>query len=287
MSNKGNKYKVGLLAISSLILTIVILVSLGIMSTFQESYSFMTVISTSVQGLEKGAKVKFKGVTIGKVDQILISRDGGNILIYMEMDPKAVAAKNYKLEETGKDLDKQEQFKRFMETRIKNGARCQLRYGGITGNLYIEIGIYDTGKFLKKDYQLPKDHPPYIPSIPPVLIGNIMGTLQEALEHIANIDVNKIVKDIEKTMLNVNKTLTEINKGIKDAQISKLSESMNGFLNSSETAMDEILELRKTIDVTLQNANDIMAAAKTLIQYIEEHPASLINGRQDDPVMTP
>ena len=287
MSNKGNKYKVGLLAISSVILLIIILISLGILSTFQTKYEFMTVIPTSVQGLEKGAKVKFKGVTIGKVDRIQIARDGGNIIIYMEMDPKAVANKMYKLEATGANLKKDQQFKNFLQDRIENGARCQLRYGGITGNLYIEIGIYDPEKYPVIEYPLPKDHPPYLPSVPPVLIENIMGTLNEALEHIAKIDINKIVEDIELTMKNVNKTLNEINKGIKDAEIAKLSKSMNGFLNASEDTMNEVLELRKTIDITLQNANDVMAATKTLVQYLEEHPASLINGRKDKPVIKP
>ena len=95
------------------------------------------------------------------------------------------------------------------------------------------------------------------------------------------------MKDIEETMVNVNKTLNEINQGIKDAQISKLSDSMNGFLNTSEATMDELLELRKTIDISLQNANDTMEAAKALMQYINEHPASLINGRNDKPVVKP
>jgi paraquat-inducible protein B len=287
MSNKGNKYKVGLLTIVSLILLIVILISLGILSTFKTKYRFMTIISTSVQGLERGAKVKFKGVTIGKVESIQISRDGGNIFIFMEMNPQAVADKMFKLERTGHSLSKQEQFKNFLEDRIKNGARCQLRYGGITGNLYIEIGVYDPKKYPIIEYPLPENHPPYLPAIPPVLIGNIMKTLQDALEHIAAIDINKIVQDIEVTMVNVNKTLNDINQGIKDAQISKLSDSLNGFLNTSEDTMGEILELRKSIDVALQNANDVMNSAQSLIQYLEEHPASLIHGRQDESVIEP
>jgi len=287
MSNKGNKYKVGLLAIVSLVLLVVILVSLGILSTFKPKYRFMTIISTSVQGLERGAKVKFKGVTIGKVESIQISRDGGNILIYMEMNPEAIADKVFKLEKAAPTLNRQKQFEKFLEDRIKNGARCQLRYGGITGNLYIEIGVYDPKKYPVVEYSLPENHPPYLPAIPPVLIGNIMKTLQDALEHIAAIDINKIVKDIEITMDNVNKTLNDINKGIKDAQISKLSDSMNGFLNTSEEAMDEILELRKSIDIALQKASDVMNSAKNLIQYLEEHPASLIHGRDDKPVVEP
>ena len=55
MSNKGNKYKVGVFTIVSIVLFVVAMIALGIMSNFKEKYRFMTVVTSSVQGLEKGA----------------------------------------------------------------------------------------------------------------------------------------------------------------------------------------------------------------------------------------
>lgn len=287
MSNKGNKYKVGLLAIVSAILLIIVLFSLGILSSFKAKYRFMTIVTTSVQGLEKGAPVKFKGVTIGKVDDIQIAVDGGFILIYMEMNPQAIAEQISTAKDTDEGKDPDEKFEIFLKDRVKQGARCQLRYGGITGNLYVEIGLYDPKKFPLVEHTLPEGHPPYLPSVPPVLIENIMGNLQEALEQIADVDINKMVKNIDDTINNVNVTLNEINKGIKDAKISALSDSMRGFLKTSEKTMMEVSQLRKSIETSLQNADDIMSSAKNLIEYLEEHPSSIIHGRSDKPVVEP
>ena len=288
MSNKGNKYKVGLLTIISVILLLVVLVSLGILSTFKTHYKFITIVHSSVQGLEKGAKVKYKGVMIGKVTDIKINADGGDIIIYMEMDPKAIESQISKAAKEKKfGDDKQELFKKFLTAKVEKGLRCQLRYGGITGDLYIEIGIYDPEKYPLKDYKFPNENYAYLPSVPPVLIENIMGTFQEALEKIASIDVNKIVADIDRTINNANNTLNEIDKGIKDAKIAKLSDSMKDFLDTSRQTMKEVSELRKSVDVSLQNANDLMGSAKNLIEYFEEHPSAVIYGRQDKPVMTP
>ena len=290
-----------MLAIVSVILLIIVLGVLGILNSFKEKFRFMTVVPTSVQGLEKGAAVKFKGVAIGKVDDIQIAADGGNVLIYMEMNAQAVAER---ISQTKKimdgdgdgDIDEdgdvdgdddEDAFEAFLETRIEHGARCQLRYGGITGNLYIEIGLYDPEKFPIVKYPLPEDHPPYVPSVPPVLIENIMETLQDALEQIADIEINKMMKNFDETIDNVNKTLSEIDKGIKDAKIGELSKSMRDFLATSEKTMNEVGQLRKSIEISLQNANDVMGSAKNLIEYLEEHPSSIIHGRKDSPVVEP
>jgi ABC-type transporter Mla subunit MlaD len=285
MSNQGNKYMVGMLTVVSLGLLILILVSFGILNSFKKKYRFMTAVKTSVQGLEKGAKVKFKGVTIGTVKKIQVSLDGDIVLIYMEMNPQSVAKHISSDSGTWGIEDDQEKFNRFIADKIKEGARCQLRYGGITGNLYIEIGMYDPEKYPVKNYNLPEGHPPYIPSVPPVLIENIMGTLHEALQHIAQIDINKIVQDIDDTIKKVNVTLDEINRGIKDAQIGKISNSMNDFLVTSNNTVKEIAQLRKNVEESLLKANALMTSAQNLVEYLEAHPSSIIHGRQDEPVI--
>lgn len=203
------------------------------------------------------------------------------------MNPQAVAEHISNRNSESITEDKETKFREFIKHIIDKGARCQLKYAGITGQLYIGIGMYDPEKFKVKDFKLPENHPPYLPAVPPVLIENIMGTFQEALEHVAEIDINKMVKDIENTMHNVNITLNEINKGIKDAQIDKISHSMNDFLITSKDTVKEIAELRRNVENTLENADDLMNTTENLIEYLKEHPESLIYGRQDQPVIEP
>ena len=83
MSNIGNKYKVGVFAIVAFAILILGLISLGTFKYFRTTYSFMTAVSTSVQGLEKGAKVKIKGVTIGSVDKIQLGPEMKVTYIYI------------------------------------------------------------------------------------------------------------------------------------------------------------------------------------------------------------
>lgn len=65
MSNVGNKYKVGVLVIIAFTLLLLSLLSLGVVKYFRKTFEFYTIVESSVQGLEKGAKVKIKGVPVG------------------------------------------------------------------------------------------------------------------------------------------------------------------------------------------------------------------------------
>ncbi|HPN85127.1 MAG TPA: MlaD family protein, partial [Victivallales bacterium] len=65
---------------------VISLISLGMLKYFRESYEFFTIVESSVQGLEKGAKVKLKGVTIGQVSKIQLASDR-SVHIYMSFDP--------------------------------------------------------------------------------------------------------------------------------------------------------------------------------------------------------
>ncbi|NOY75497.1 MAG: MCE family protein [Kiritimatiellaeota bacterium] len=284
MSNKGNKYKVGVFAISSITLFVFAMVALGIMSNFKEKFPFITVVTSSVQGLEKGAIVKLKGVPIGKVSDMKIVAKNTQVLIVMEMDSNAVTSVlREKLKATG---DSQEAFREYLKESVAKGMRCQLRYGGITGNLYLELALYDPEKFPpNKDIVLPEEHDPYIPSIQPVLIENIMGKMQEALEKIAAIDVNKIVENVHKTLAKIDATLDTINKQLKKADLPATSRSARAFLDDTKGSIAQVSLMRKSLEASLERASDLMASAKNLLDSLEKNPDSLIYGKSGNPVI--
>ena len=63
---EANKYKLGIFVLTGIGLLIAGLFLLGLAETFKPKINFITYFDESVQGLEVGAAVKFRGVTIGK-----------------------------------------------------------------------------------------------------------------------------------------------------------------------------------------------------------------------------
>jgi len=234
--------------------------------------------------LEKGAIVKLKGVPIGKVSDMKIVAKNTQVLIVMEMDSSAITSDlRGKMSATG---DNQEAFRKYVESSAEKGMRCQLRYGGITGNLYVELALYDPKKYPpKKEIELPDDHYPYIPSIQPVLLENIMGKMQEALEKIAAIDVNKIVENVHATLAKIDMTLDTINKQLKEADLPATSKSARNFLNESKNSIAQVTLMRRQLEISLQRANALMDSAKNLLDYLERRPDSLIYGKSGKPVI--
>src|SRR5258705_6584944 len=75
MAARPHYFKIGLFVIASVFIAAGALVALGAGSIFKEKILFETYLNESVQGLEIGAPVKYRGVQIGNVDGISFAED--------------------------------------------------------------------------------------------------------------------------------------------------------------------------------------------------------------------
>lgn len=291
MSNKGNKYKVGILVFVTFIALIISLLSLGITKYFRKTYEFMTVVDSSVQGLEKGAKVKFKGVTVGQVKKIeIVTGEGSNsIYIIMEFDPKAFAQSSAPTEKNNYDYFEEDelQFRQNLSKNIIKGLRCQLQYLGITGSQYVEISYHNPKKYPVKDVKLYPSHPPYIPSIESVSVTNILSEAQDVVTKIAKIDFEKISKQIEQFLTAANrlvedKDMMETMKNLKDISLNlkTLTDRLNKTLNEKK-----MTEFSEKFNQTIKNINSMVLSTRSLVEYLEKNPESLLRGKPERPVV--
>ena len=70
MSQKANYFKLGLFVIGALIAGIVVLLVIGSGRWFERKSTIETYFNESVQGLDIGSKLKYRGVVIGEVTKI-------------------------------------------------------------------------------------------------------------------------------------------------------------------------------------------------------------------------
>ncbi|HQU09329.1 MAG TPA: MlaD family protein, partial [Opitutales bacterium] len=73
MSKKANPSIIGLFVLGAIVLGVVAILFFGSTNIFTPKEDFVIYFEESVNGLEIGAPVKFKGVPIGEVTGILIS----------------------------------------------------------------------------------------------------------------------------------------------------------------------------------------------------------------------
>ncbi len=116
MATETHKFQVGIFVIASSIIAVAGLIWLGASRYFEKTEPFVTYFNESVQGLDVGAAVKFRGVTAGRVAAIGIAPDNELIEVRMEIDPEVAQA-----------------------IRRDPTVRATLELSGITGLRYVEI----------------------------------------------------------------------------------------------------------------------------------------------------
>ena len=75
MSQRMNYYKIGLFVISSIVIISIFIIVLGAGNLFQKNLFLETYFDESIQGLDVGSIVKFRGVKIGTVKEITFVQD--------------------------------------------------------------------------------------------------------------------------------------------------------------------------------------------------------------------
>ncbi len=270
MSNIGNKYKVGVLAIAAFALLVIGLVALGSFRYFKQAYGFMTIVTASVQGLEKGAKVKIKGVTVGSVSKIQLSPDMKQIYIFMKFDSdsfsKAAATPQVPGFKAMPRAEALEIFNEKVSEYVEKGLRCQLQYGDITGSMYVDLAMFDPKDYPPRDFDLPEEHPAYVPSIPSVTIGNIIDEIHHATQNVAKMDLQKISDQLNLFLEKANSLLNddEIRKIIKDVQ--SISANLDQLVVRVNDVLDKkrLEEMTDSVQKTFKNFNDTLDAVERL-----------------------
>ena len=70
MSLKANYFKLGLFVLGALVSGVVLLIVIGSGRWFQPKLTIESYFNESVQGLDIGSKLKYRGVAIGEVTRI-------------------------------------------------------------------------------------------------------------------------------------------------------------------------------------------------------------------------
>lgn len=184
MSERAVYIRVGLLIIAGLALGFGLIWFLG-GERIGRAETVESYFVESVQGLEVGAPVKYRGVTLGRVTEMgLVSAE--------YRDQAQVAARTYRLVFVRYVIDA-EKAGRAMDTAnaVNLGLRVRLASQGITGLSYLEL-----------DFVNPAEHPvtevPWqpkvsiIPSIPSTLI-QVQNAAQQVLAKLNGVDIDGVV----------------------------------------------------------------------------------------------
>jgi paraquat-inducible protein B len=136
MSIRANPTVIGLFMIGAVALTVVGVAALASRAWFGDRHTFISYFDESVNGLDRGAPVKFQGVPVGTVSELLIQIDRVDktfrVPVQYEIDIRRLTT------EIGAFLHLHEEA--VLRQQIADGLRAQLQMESlVTGQLYVEL----------------------------------------------------------------------------------------------------------------------------------------------------
>ncbi len=207
MTQNTNYFKLGLFVIIASALLTVFLIIFGAGDMFKKELLAETCFNESVQGLNIGSEVKYKGIKIGTVKSItsaaqVYQTKSDYVLVIISLE------ETISLGQTGKSADIR------MKNAIKDGLAIRLSYKGLTGAAYLETdySIIDPEEALKISWT-PKTI--YIPSKKSSM-KQFGDSINQILDNLAAINLKGMTVDIESLL----KTL---NVKVKDVDVEKIS----------------------------------------------------------------
>lgn len=202
---------------------------------------YETYYTESVQGLDVGAPVKFRGVSLGQVNEIALVA-----ATYLKDSPVDVRRPTSRLVMVRFEIDASRVGKLpDKENAVNAGLRARLASQGLTGLSYIELDFVDPQRFPAEQVPwTPRDT--YIPSVPST-ITQVQDSAQALLAKIDKIDFIKLSDGLQVVLNDIHGQLTTGNASQALAQTGDLMASLRTAVDKADLP-GLAAELRQTAE---------------------------------------
>jgi paraquat-inducible protein B len=299
VSRRANPALIGGFVLGAMALGAAAVVALASGRLFRSTQTFVLFFHGSVNGLEKGSPVKFRGVPIGSVTDILLAlpQKRGDpripVLIDVEQD---------RLVELGTTFELNPGPGMITELSRNTGLRAQLQQQSfVTGLLYIGLDLFPDSPF---DLVLPVGGPyPEIPTLPTKL-EQAQAKIEAIVDRLSQIDwesvgrsltsavdgLSRLVNspELQSNLVALRQTLAEIRNAI-----GPLGASATGATNDLRAAIKRLQATLERLDALsdpkaplVQGLNGALGevaeaarAVKRLAEDLDRDPSMLIRGK--------
>jgi phospholipid/cholesterol/gamma-HCH transport system substrate-binding protein len=207
-------FKIGLFVISAVLIGISGVIALGVGSIFQKKNLAETYIEESVQGLDVGSPVKFRGVSIGRVEQITLTSveyltRRRYVLVRFDISPTIFG------------FPAGDKSTKALQDELKYGFRVRLAAQGLTGVAYIEADYLNPERNPPLEIDWRPKHP-YIPSARS-RITQLSESVERILHNMEEINIPQLTASVEKS-------LTAMTKLAEAANLEGIARQANAML---------------------------------------------------------
>ena len=250
MSTETQRYRLGIFVVSGVALTVVGVAALSAGRLFQETYPLYCYFQESVQGLEPGSPVKFRGVQIGRVEavnlmpssRIATQQEGSHAESTIEVR-SALQFKQITERESSGDLAA---IDAAIRREVQQGLRVSIAWKDITGQKYLDLDYVDPAKSPPGALAFT---PPgtYIPTAVETKLADIQRDVANVTSRLAQVDYQGIAEDARSAVTTLRKAIEDLDAAGLGTRFGEAADSVrrlasNADLASSLRRLDSVLE---------------------------------------------
>jgi paraquat-inducible protein B len=262
------------------VLLVIAVIAFGSGRLFRQTKEFVLYFDGTVNGLHIGAPVKFKGVEIGSVKNILLQLGNdtrvNKIPVIIEVDLKKLTSRGA----TGVIAEEREAFRKAI---VEQSLRAQLRTESmVTGVLYVGFDFFPGTPITlvqKSDVDQKYQEIPTVPTdlqqvhdaviriiakLEDMDVKGLMTSITNSIngfDHLVNSPALKsALVGLDQTMPKVDRAISDISKlaTTVDGSVSRLSTDLAQTSEAARNAMQQAAVALKQTDAALQAAEAVM-----------------------------
>lgn len=234
MSKKANPASIGVFIVVGLALGVAALLIFSSKKLFHPHHEDILYFNASLEGLNPGAPVKFRGVTIGSVAEVLIrhnqATDDFSMPVIIKIDTKLAQSKSDEQLEISSEAK--------LNTLIQQGFRGGLDAESLlTGVLYIALDI------------VPNAPPPQFHQLTPEYheIPTMPTQIQQLLANLARFDIGGLSQKLNTLLTRLDTKLDQLNIVEINAGATNLLGAANHFIATLDLT-NSIAGVRRTLN---------------------------------------
>lgn len=261
MENTGY-FKIGVFVISAIVIAVFGVIVFGGGYLLQQKHIIETYIDESVQGLDVGSPVKFRGVSIGQVEQItLTSMEYPTGLRYV-LVRAGISPKWFR-------FPLSDPMASSFVAEVERGLRVRLAPQGLTGQAYLEADYLDPVRNPPLEINWRPEHP-YVPSARS-RITQFTDALETILRNLEEIDIPRLVETMDRTLGTVSRLADQ-------ADFDKISAQAVALLSELRQTNHQLKSLvgGPELKVALRDAAVAAGTARQILERADKPLSQLV-----------
>ncbi len=260
MSKSFNKIKIGLFVISAIILFVFLLIVFSSNNVFSHNVRFYTFFNTSLNGLDLGAPVKFKGVRVGSVESINIIHDDDTdeacACVLIKIDANAFKTIN------GRHVVERD-YDAFYAEQIAHGMAAKLALDSlVTGKSFVAIDYYPraTERYFKDIEDLKYQQMPSMATN----LDEFLASVETLMKNLSNLNLSSVVSNLDDVLSKIYQSLDEIDFKHVSGSFINLCNSWSNLANDEriqkilDVTYSALSKVDTHIDQSFSNFNDVL-----------------------------